>query len=176
MRGDDRLSDSIAGSAGIQARCRSIVDERAERFYRRAIDCLDRTPLLLDLARARLLYGEFLRREGRKTDARKNLRLAYEQFSAVGAHAFAERARIELVATGEKLPRPRDDGADRTLTPQEEQIVRLAADGRTNTEIGLALFISPRTVEWHLGKVFNKLGVTSRMALRDALPPAQAEA
>ena len=175
-QGLHRLSEiAIEGSdwaAGIQARCQALVGNRehAEHFYRRAIDCLDRTPLRIDRARARLLYGEFLRRESRRTEARKNLRFAYEQFTAIGTQAFAERARVELAATGEKA-RPRV-GSDRQLTQQEENIARLAAEGRNNTEIGVALFISRRTVEWHLGKVFLKLGITSRMELRDALPPS----
>ncbi len=112
---------------------------------------------------------EWLRREGRRVDAREQLRVAHETFSAMGAHGFAERARHELLATGEKARKRRDDTRDE-LTPQEEQIARLAREGRTNPEIGAELFLSPRTVEWHLKRVFTKLGISSRRALRDALP------
>ena len=125
--------------------------------------------LRLELARSRLLYGEWLRREGRRVDAREQLRVAREAFLAMGAEGFAERARHELLATGEKVRKRRDDTRDE-LTPQEEHIARLARDGRTNPEIGAELFLSPRTVEWHLKKVFTKLGISSRRALRDALP------
>jgi DNA-binding CsgD family transcriptional regulator len=105
---------------------------------------------------------------------RKNLRFAYEQFSVPGAHTFAERARIELLATGEEL-HPCAAGGDRQLTRQEEEIARLTAEGRTNIEIGVAVFISPRTFEWHLGKVFLKLPISSRRELRDPLRPADRE-
>ncbi len=121
------------------------------------------------LARARLSYGEWLRREGRRVDAREQLRAAHEAFAAMGAAGFAERARHELLATGERVRR-RTDAARDELTPQEEHIARLALKGRTNPEIGAELFISPRTVEWHLRKVFAKLGVSSRKDLGDALP------
>jgi DNA-binding NarL/FixJ family response regulator len=117
-----------------------------------------------------LLYGEWLRRERRRVDARRQLHTAYEMFTAIGADAFAERARRELVATGEKVVR-RDVDLHTELTPQEEHIARLARDGRTNPEIGAELFISARTVEWHLRKVFTKLDIASRKELRDALPP-----
>ncbi len=123
----------------------------------------------MELARARLLYGEWLRREGRRVDAREQLRVARESLLAMGADAFAERARHELLATGEKVRKRRDDTRDE-LTPQEQHIARLARDGLTNPEIGAELFLSPRTVEWHLKKVFTKLGISSRRALRDALP------
>jgi DNA-binding NarL/FixJ family response regulator len=121
------------------------------------------------LARARLTYGEWLRREGRRVDAREQLRAAHGMFGSMGAEGFAERARRELVATGEKVRKRQDDTRDE-LTPQEEQIARLARAGRTNPEIGAELFISPRTVEWHLRKVFTKLGIGSRKELHDALP------
>jgi len=104
-------------------------------------------------------------------DAREQLRTAYEMFIGFGADAFAERTRRELVATGEKVRKRRDETRSQ-LTAQEEQIARLAADGQTNQEIGAQLFLSPRTVEWHLHKVFTKLGITSRMHLRDKLPVA----
>jgi len=116
-----------------------------------------------------LLYGEWLRREGRRIDARHQLRAAHELFGTMGAEAFAERARRELLATGEKVRKRRPDTLNE-LTPQEEHIARLARDGHTNPEIGAELFISARTVEWHLRKVFSKLGITSRRGLRDALP------
>jgi DNA-binding CsgD family transcriptional regulator len=156
---------------GIEARSRALLadGEAAERLYREAIDRLGRTRLRPDFARARLLYGEWLRRENRRTDAREQLRGAHEAFVSMGAGAFAERARHELLATGEKVRSRRDDTRDE-LTPQEEQIARLARDGLTNPEIGAQLFLSPRTVEWHLRKVFTKLGISSRRQLRSTLP------
>jgi DNA-binding CsgD family transcriptional regulator len=144
--------------------------EEAEGGYRESIDRLARTRLRGQLARGRLLYGEWLRRDGRRVDARAQLRVARELLLAIGAEGFAERARHELLATGEKVRKRRDDTRDE-LTPQEQHIARLARDGRTNPEIGAELFLSPRTVEWHLKKVFAKLGISSRRALRDALPP-----
>jgi DNA-binding NarL/FixJ family response regulator len=116
-----------------------------------------------------LLYGEWLRREGRRVDARHQLRAAYDAFSGMGADAFAERTRHELLATGEKV-RKRDVDTLNELTPQEEHVARLARDGQTNAKIGAELFISARTVEWHLRKVFDKLGITSRKELKEALP------
>jgi DNA-binding CsgD family transcriptional regulator len=156
------------------ARSRALVsgDEAAEPLYLEAITRLGRTPIRLDLARAHLVYGEWLRRENRRMDAREQLRSAYEMFIGFSACAFAERARRELLATGEKV-RKRSDETRGQLTAQEEQIARLAADGQTNQEIGAQLFLSPRTVEWHLHKVFTKLGVGSRMRLRDKLPDAE---
>jgi DNA-binding NarL/FixJ family response regulator len=118
-----------------------------------------------------LLYGEWLRREGRRLDAREQLRTAYEMLAEIGMEAFTERARRELVATGVKV-RIRVDETRDQLTPQEAQIVQLAPEGLTNPEIGAQLFLSARTVEWHLGKVFTKLGVSSRRELRAALPEA----
>jgi DNA-binding CsgD family transcriptional regulator len=155
---------------GIDARARALLaeGETAEAHYREAIDRLGRTRLLPDFARARLLYGEWLRRENRRIDARDELRLAHEAFLSMGADAFAERARHELLATGEKVRTRRDETRDE-LTPQEEQIARLARDGLTNPEIGAQLFLSPRTVEWHLRKVFSKLGISSRKELRSVL-------
>lgn len=120
------------------------------------------------LARARLLYGEWLRRENRRVDARGELTAAHEMLSRMGAGAFADRARRELEATGETVRR-RTSGTRETLTPQEAQIARLAAEGLTNLEIGAQLFLSPHTIEWHLRKVFAKLGVTSRRQLSTAL-------
>jgi DNA-binding CsgD family transcriptional regulator len=157
-------------AAGLDARCRALVSERAEAepWYRTAIDRLSRTPLRPDLARAHLLYGEWLRRENRRVDARHQLRSAFDLFAEMGAEAFAERARRELVATGEKV-RKREPGTRNDLTPQESHIARLAVDGRTNAEIGAELFLSARTVEWHLRKVFVKLGISSRRELKDAV-------
>ena len=158
---------------GIVARSRALVSENeaAEALYLEAIARLGRTPLRPELGRAHLVYGEWLRRENRRMDAREQLRTAYEMFISFGADAFAERTRRELLATGEKV-RKRGDETRGQLTAQEEQIARLATDGQTNQEIGAQLFLSPRTVEWHLHKVFTKLGITSRMQLRDTLPGA----
>jgi len=171
-----RLQDHTEASdeewaLGIAARSRALLGdgEAAERLYREAIDRLGRTRLRPEHARSRLLYGEWLRRANRRVDARHELRAAHDAFAAMGADAFAERARHELQATGAKVRRRRDETRDE-LTPQEEHIARLAREGRTNPEIGAELFLSPRTVEWHLKKVFTKLGITSRRALRDALP------
>jgi DNA-binding NarL/FixJ family response regulator len=132
-------------------------------LYQESIERLARTRLRGELARAHLLYGEWLRREGRRVDAREQLRVAREQLLAMGADGFAERARHELLATGEKVRKRSDDTRDE-LTPQEEHIARLAREGRTNPEIGAELFLSPGTVEWHLKKVFTELGITSRRA------------
>ena len=156
----------------LEARSRALLREgqNAERCYTEAVERFGRTPLRPELARAHLLYGEWLRREHRRLDARRQLRAAYHLFAAIGADAFAERARSELLATGEKV-RKREVDTHNQLTPQEEHIVRLARDGRTNPEIGAELFISARTVEWHLRKVFTKLGITSRRDLYNAFPP-----
>ncbi len=172
----DRLAEHTGASgtdwaAGTEARARALVADgpAAEDLHRRAVEMLGRTRMAAQLARARLSYGEWLRREGRRVDAREQLRDAHEAFAAMGADGFAERARHELLATGEKVRRRTGEARDE-LTPQEEHIVRLALQGRTNPEIGAELYISPRTVEWHLRKVFAKLGVSSRKDLRDALP------
>jgi DNA-binding CsgD family transcriptional regulator len=157
-------------AAGMAARGRAIVDadDGADRWHRESIDCLTRTPLRPERGRAHLLYGEWLRRADRRTDACQQLRVAYQLFTEIGAEAFAERTRRELAATGVAI-RPRHVDTQNALTPQEGHIARLARDGRTNSEIATELFISARTVEWHLHKVFAKLGITSRKGLRDAL-------
>jgi DNA-binding CsgD family transcriptional regulator len=157
---------------GLEARSRALVSEgrEAERCYAEAVERLGRTPLRPELARAHLLYGEWLRRQTRRADARHQLHAAYDLFTAMGAEAFAERARRELLATGEKV-RKREVDTRSQLTPQEEHIIRLARDGRTNREIAAELFISTRTVEWHLRKVFAKLGITSRRDLHNTVPP-----
>ena len=149
--------------------------EAADRAYRDAIDRLGRTRLRPELARGHLLYGEWLRREGRRVDAREQLRTAHEMLAAIGMEAFAERARRELLATGEKVRKRTVDTRDE-LTGRRGRSPRLARDGLSNPEIGARLFLSSRTVEWHLGKVFAKLGITSRMGLRDALPSPDQEA
>ncbi|MGN6175095.1 MAG: helix-turn-helix transcriptional regulator, partial [Streptosporangiaceae bacterium] len=156
---------------GLEARSRALVSEgrEAEHCYAEAVERLGRTQLRPELARAHLLFGEWLRRENRRLDARHQLRTAYDLFTALGAEAFAERARGELLATGEKV-RKREVDTYSQLTSQEEHIVRLAREGRTNPEIAAELFISTRTVEWHLRKVFAKLGITSRRDLHTASP------
>jgi DNA-binding NarL/FixJ family response regulator len=155
---------------GMQARCRALVSEgeRAERLHREAIERLARTRRRPELGRAHLLYGEWLRRENRRSDARVQLRAAHDEFASIGMEAFTERARGELLSTGEKVPK-RTVATRDVLTPQERQITRLARDGLSNPEIGARLFLSPRTVEWHLRNAFNKLGVHSRRELADVL-------
>jgi DNA-binding CsgD family transcriptional regulator len=171
-----RLAEHTRGSdaewaLGSQARAEALVSEgdAAESGYQEAIERFERTRLRPELARSRLLYGEWLRRANRRVDAREQLRSAHEAFVAMGAEALAERARHELLATGAKARRRAADTRDE-LTAQEQQIARLARDGLSNPEIGARLFLSPRTVEWHLKKVFTKLGINSRMGLHDALP------
>ncbi|NUR96207.1 MAG: helix-turn-helix transcriptional regulator, partial [Kribbellaceae bacterium] len=139
--------------------------------YVEAIKYFDGTRLRPDLARARLVYGEWLRRRTRRGEARTELRLAYEAFSSIGMTAFAERARRELQATGETVRRrTTTPAAGDDLTPQELQIALLVRDGLSNPEVGTRLFLSPRTVEWHLRKIFDKLSISSRRQLREALP------
>jgi DNA-binding CsgD family transcriptional regulator len=161
---------------GVEARSRALVTEgdAAEDLYREAIDRLGRTRLRPELARAHLLYGEWLRRENRRAAARAQLRSAHEQLSAIGMAAFAERARTELLATGEQV-RKRSVATRDDLTAQERQIAQLARDGHTNPEIGARLFLSPRTVEWHLRKVFSKLGIRSRWELTTVLVTPESE-
>ena len=155
---------------GVEASRRALLrdDAAAEALHREAIERLGRTRVRVELARAQLLYGEWLRREGRRADARAQLRTAHETLTAMGADAFADRARRELLATGETV-RKRTVETSKELTSQEAHIARLVADGLTNPEIGAALYISPRTVEWHLRKIFAKLGVSSRRQLRLSL-------
>jgi DNA-binding CsgD family transcriptional regulator len=173
----ERLSERTRASGtdwalGVESRSRALLsedDDVADRLYREAIERLDRTRARVDSARTRLLYGEWLRRKRRRLDAREHLRTALELFTAMGAEGFSERARRELVATGETARKRIIETRDE-LTAQEAQIAVLAAHRRTNSEIGAQLFISPRTVEWHLRKVFVKLGISSRRELYDALP------
>src|SRR4051794_18047196 len=171
----DRLSARTQASGtdwalGIEAGSRALLSDGrdAEPHYHEAVERLARSRGVVHLARARLLYGEWLRRENRRVDAREQLRAAHDHFSRIGAEAFAERARGELLATGETAPRRTVDARD-VLTPQEAQIARMASDRQTNPEIGAKLFISPRTVEYHLRKVFTKLDINSRKELRSAL-------
>jgi DNA-binding CsgD family transcriptional regulator len=155
---------------GVGARARALLAEPgdAEKFYQQAIEHLERTRLRTELARARLVYGEWLRRENRRTEARAQLRVAYDEFTVIGMSAFAERARGELAATGEKVrKRVADTRAD--LTAQERQVAELAAAGLSNSEVAARLFLSRRTVQYHLSKVFTKLGIRSRNELAAAL-------
>ena len=173
----ERLTEDTAAAGtdwglGIAARSRALLceGEKAEGLHREAIERLGRTRLRPELARAHLLYGEWLRREKRRVDARKHLRVAHETLTAIGMEAFAERARRELVATGETV-RKRTAVTSEGPTPHEMHIAQLARDGLSNPEIGARLFISPRTVEWHLRHVFAKLGISSRRQLAKALAP-----
>lgn len=161
---------------GVDARSRALLSRgvTAEQLYREALDRLGKSQMRVDLARAHLLYGEWLRRENRRVDARSQLRAANDQFTSMGMYAFAERARKELLATGERVRKRTDDTRD-DLTAQERQIARHARDGLSNPEIGARLFLSPRTVEWHLRKVFSKLGIRSRRELTDVLPNSISE-
>ncbi|MGA8717538.1 MAG: LuxR C-terminal-related transcriptional regulator, partial [Solirubrobacteraceae bacterium] len=155
---------------GIEARCRALISDGddAEVLYQEALDRLGRTRIRVQLARAHLLYGEWLRRERRRLDAREQLRTAYQRFKEFGVEAFAERARVELEATGERARKRAVETLDQ-LTPQEARIARLAAEGETNREIAARLFISASTVEYHLRKAFRKLDVKSRTQLANRL-------
>jgi DNA-binding CsgD family transcriptional regulator len=155
---------------GVEARSRALLSDSqaAEALYREAIDRLARTRIRVELARAHLLYGEWLRRERRRLDAREQLRTAHKLFTQFGMEAFADRARVELEATGEHARKRTVETSD-DLTPQEAQISRLAAEGGTNQEIAAQLFISPSTVEYHLRKAYRKLGVKSRHQLKQHL-------
>jgi ATP/maltotriose-dependent transcriptional regulator MalT len=172
----ERLAETTQPSGtdwalGVEARSRALLGdgEAAELRYREAIERLGRTRLRPELARARLLYGEWLRRQGRRVDAREQLRTAHDLFAAIGMEAFAERARRELLATGERV-RKRTVETSGELTAQEALIARLARDGLSNPEIGARLFLSARTVKYHLGKVFTKLDIGSRAQLHRVLP------
>jgi DNA-binding CsgD family transcriptional regulator len=162
---------------GIEARARALLGAGAdaERWFRTAIDHLGRTRVRAELARTHLLYGERLRREGRRLDARAELTVAHDLFTTMGMQAFAERARIELVATGEKA-RQRSATTRDDLTPHERQIAELARDGLSNADIAARLFLSRRTVEWHLRHVFSKLQIRSRRQLENALRVSDSEA
>jgi DNA-binding CsgD family transcriptional regulator len=169
-----RLSEMtlISGTewgAGIRARSQALLsaDDEAETLYREAVERLGRTRVRPQLARAHLVYGEWLRRRNRRADARRELLEAFEMFAAMGLEAFSERAQRELAAAGEKV-RMRSVERLHDLTSQETQIARLARNGLTNQEIGSQLYLSARTVEWHLRKVFTKLEITSRRQLQGA--------
>jgi DNA-binding CsgD family transcriptional regulator len=157
-------------AAGIEAQCRALLSDgdTAEELYREAITKLQRTRVRLALARAHLLYGEWLRRDRRRLAARNQLRTAHEMLLDMGIHAFAERAARELRATGVTV-RKRTAGSNGDLTQQETQVTWLASEGLSNHEIGARLFLSPRTVEYHLGNVFAKLRINSRKELINVL-------
>lgn len=172
-------TDAAATSTalGLAARSRALLTEgeAAEAEYLLAIEHLEKSPAVVFLARAHLVYGEWLRRQGRRVDARAALRTALEMFTAMGADGFAERAAREVEATGERVSKRSGDIVN-GLTAQEHFISRLARDGQSNSEIAAQLFISPRTVEWHMSKIFTKLGVTSRRELRKMELPAPVSA
>jgi DNA-binding CsgD family transcriptional regulator len=152
----------------LHSRALLAADTEAEELYRAGIERLERCLFVLPLGRALLRYGEWLRRQRRRRDAREQLRAAYDLLVSVDARAFAERARIELLATGEHVARRTVDTRDR-LTPQEAQIASMASEGASNREIAERLFISRATVAYHLQKVFRKLGVTNRAGLANSL-------
>jgi DNA-binding CsgD family transcriptional regulator len=161
---------------GLRDQSRALVsaDARAERMYKSAIAHLGRTIVTRDLAYARLLYGEWLRRENRRVDAREQLRAAYEYFAAMGARGLAGRAEAELLATGERA-HPRTPDKLPYLTPQERRVATLAAERLTNPEIAAKLFLSSATVDYHLRKVYRKLNITSRRQLAESLRKMSAD-
>jgi DNA-binding CsgD family transcriptional regulator len=164
-----RAADSgWARGAGARSQALLADGDEADRLYRTAIKEFGRGGVAVEVARTHLLYGEWLRRTNRRSLAREHLRTAHEMFDGMPAQAFAERARRELLATGEEV-RARETKPASALTPQESQVAALAAAGMTNAKIGAELFISPHTVEWHLRKVYTKLGINSRRALPGAL-------
>ena len=174
---DDRLEETTSAcgtdwARGIRARSRALLSEgeTAERLYRESIRSLSGTRLRVDLARAHLLYGEWLRRERRRGDAREQLRTAHGMLEAIGMAGFAERARRELRSTGESARKRSSAAGHGELTAQELLVARLARDGLSNPEISTRLFISAHTVQYHLRKVFAKLGITSRSQLDRVLP------
>jgi ATP/maltotriose-dependent transcriptional regulator MalT len=169
-----RQRTQVAGTdwaLGVEARCAALVsdDELAESLYREAIERLGRCRVAIDLARAHLLYGEWLRRRGRRVDAREQLRTAHARFVEMGAEAFAQRASRELLATGETARKRTIESTDE-LTPHEARIARMARDGASNQDIATELFVSRKTVEYHLHKVFSKLGISTRQQLEYVLP------
>src|SRR5437899_2935498 len=173
----EQLAEATSAGAtdwglGIHARSRALLGEgkAAEGSYREAIDRLSRTRLRPELARAHLVYGEWLRRANRRVDSREQLRTADQMFTEMGAGAFAERTKRELLATGQRVRKRTVETRD-DLTVQEAQVARLAREGVSNAEIGERLFISRSTVEYHLHNVFTKLGISSRHQLEHALPP-----
>ena len=161
-----------SNTLGIEAARHALLceDAAAEELYREALDRLRHTRIRVELARTQLLYGEWLRRRGRRVDARVQLRTAYQALNAMGVEAFADRARRELAATGETV-RKRTAETSGELTAQEAHIARLVEEGLTNQEIAAMLYLSTRTVEWHLGKIFTKLGLSTRRQLRRARQP-----
>jgi ATP/maltotriose-dependent transcriptional regulator MalT len=177
----ERLSDSTDASGtdwalGVEACARALLSDgrTAERLYCEAIDRLSGTRIRFGLARAHLVYGEWLRRENRRTDAREQLRTAHEAFVSMGADGFAARAARELGATGERVRKP-TTVTPTPLTPQEAQIAQLASDGLSNPDIAAQLFVSRRTVEYHLNKIFSKLGISTRNQLHVALAVAPSD-
>jgi DNA-binding CsgD family transcriptional regulator len=164
------LASGTPWGLGLLARGRALLagDDDAEALYEETLEQLEQSGVVIDVARTRLLYGEWLRRRRRRRDARLQLRLAHGMFHATGGGAFAHRARVELLATGEHTRARVTETIDK-LTPQEKQIAKLAADGESNAEIAAQLFISPHTVAYHLRKVFSKLGVSSRNRLAGAM-------
>lgn len=175
----ERLTEATTAAGtdwalGVEARSRALLSDAktAEASYQQAIVRLERTRVRPELGRAHLLYGEWLRRQGRRVDARSQLRIAHQLLAGIGMEAFAERARRELRSTGEKVRKRRTGTPRNELTSQEKQIALLARDGLSNPEVGARLFLSPRTVEWHLRKVFSKLTISSRKELRDVLDSA----